>query len=45
MSQNQKEHFQREIEDTKLSEGRGGKDNLSKKTLKEIADYIRKFFS
>ena len=44
MSQNQKEQFQREIEDMKESEGRGGKDNLSREVLKEIAEMIKKAF-
>ena len=44
MTQNQKEHFQREIEDLKGSEGRGGNDNLSKDVLEEIANFIKELF-
>ena len=44
MSQNQKEHFQREIEDLKRAEGRGGKDNLIKELLKQIAEEIKKIY-
>ena len=44
MSKNQKGHFQREIEDYKKSEGRGGADNLDKDLLREIAKYIKRFF-
>ena len=44
MSQNQKEKFQREIEDYKESEGRGGADNLDKDILREIAEWIKRVF-
>ena len=44
MSQNQKEHFQREIEDLKRAEGRGGNDNLTRELLKQIAEEIKRFF-
>ena len=44
MSNNQKEHFQREIEDLKHGEGRGGNDNLTRDLLKEIAEWIKKTF-
>ena len=44
MSENQKEQFQREIEDYKKSEGRGGADNLDKDLLREIAEFIKQFF-
>lgn len=44
MSENQKEQFQREIEDYKKSEGRGGADNLDKDLLREIAEFIKHFF-
>ena len=44
MSQNQKEKFQREIEDYKKEEGRGGKDNLPHDILKDIAEYIKTRF-
>ena len=45
MTQNQKEQFQREIEEYKRQEGRGGKDNLPKKILEEIAKWILEYFS
>lgn len=44
MSENQKEMFQREIEDLKTSEGRGGADNLAKELLREIAEWIKTRF-
>ena len=44
MSQNQKEHFQREIEAFKKAEGRGGKDNIDKDILEEIAEMIKEMF-
>ncbi len=44
MSQKQKEMFQREIEDYKRGEGRGGKDNLIKEILKQIAEYIKQTY-
>lgn len=44
MSQNQKEKFQREIEDYKESEGCGGADNLDKDILREIAEWIKRVF-
>ena len=44
MSEKQKEQFQREIEDYKKSEGRGGADNLDKDLLREIAEFIKQFF-
>ncbi len=44
MTQNQKEKFQREIEDYKRSEGRGGADNLTKDILRKIAEYVIKAF-
>ena len=44
MTQNQKEHFQREIEDYKKSEGRGGKDNLPRMILEELAEYVIEMF-
>ena len=44
MSENQKEMFQREIEDFKRGEGRGGADNLAKELLREIAEWIKTNF-
>ena len=44
MSEYQKEMFQREIEDTKYMEGRGGADNLPKKILEEIAKMIKRLY-
>jgi RHS repeat-associated protein len=43
MSENQKEQFQREIEDIKHHEGRGGADNLTKKIILDIYEWIMKF--
>ena len=44
MSQTQKGKFQREIEDYKKSEGRGGADNLNKDILRQIAEWIKATF-
>ena len=44
MTEYQKEMFQREIEDYKKHEGRGGADNLPKKLLKEIAELVKKWY-
>lgn len=44
MSEFQKEMFQREIEDYKKSEGRGGADNLPKEILREIAEWVKKWY-
>jgi hypothetical protein len=44
MNDAQKEVFQREIEDYKRMEGRGGKDNLPWEILKDIAEDILKYY-
>lgn len=42
MSNNQREKFQRAIEDSKRNRGKGNSENLSHKQLSELADEIKR---